>query len=727
MNRPHLQDSLGIAGTVVAEKYRVDQVIGEGGFSVVYRAEHIIWKQPVALKCFKVLANVPPKMREELLSGFIQEGKLMTSLSSRTAAIVQARDVGTFQARDGSTVPYMVLEWLEGRSLDVVLSAENGIGLPARQLHEVMALFEPVASALDTVHALNIAHRDIKPANLFVIGDARSPNAFMKILDFGIAKVMAEHAQLATALAQTGQEITAFTPNYGAPEQFSRTHGATGPWTDVFALALIMVEMVRGGVPALQGNDYLQLAVASRDPMVRPTPRAFGINVNDAVEAVFAKALAISPKDRFRTAGEFWSALRKSVYPSEPTWLPQGQGGAPDRLSIPGGMPASGYSYGQTGPRTPVQTPPTGVGAGAAPSNPNPTNVPVAAPATPQKSGSNVVLFALIGMLVLGGGAAGLYFGVLKKSTAPVTTASAEPSSLVAAAPSGSASATPPPIGPESCPSNMAFVPGGQFFMGTDNQEKVPALTISQPAHKVTLSPYCIDIYEVTAKEYKECSDAGGCKRARTAPEYPKPEKLSEADYQRNVTAYSEFCNFDKPGRENHPINCVTWDLASAYCKNKGGRLPTEAEWEFAARGSDGRKFPWGDQIGNDKDHMNAAGLEFSAWEKSKGMSESARMYDQDDGFPGTAPVGSFKAGKTKFGLYDMVGNVWEWTNDYFGSYSADEQTDPTGARDGDKHAMRGGGFNGGYEAWLDPAFRYFMPNAVQSHGIGFRCAKPLR
>ncbi len=188
-----------------------------------------------------------------------------------------------------------------------------------------MALFEPVASALETVHrCCNIAHRDIKPANLFVIGDPRGPSAFMKILDFGIAKVMAEHAQLATALAQTGQEITAFTPNYGAPEQFSRSHGATGPWTDVFALALIMVEMLRGGVPALQGSDYLQLAVASRDPLVRPTPRAFGVPVSDAVEAVFRRALEISPRDRFRTAGEFWAQLRKAIYPAEATWVPSG-------------------------------------------------------------------------------------------------------------------------------------------------------------------------------------------------------------------------------------------------------------------------------------------------------------------------------------------------------------------------------------------------------------------
>ena len=178
------------------------RLVDEGGFSVVYRAEHIIWKQHVALKCFNALANVPAHLKDELLQAFIQEGKLMTSLSSRTAAIVQARDVGSMTVpQTGQVIPYMVLEWLDGRPLDKVLVDERQRGVPARSIFEVLALLEPVASALDVVHAQNIAHRDIKPANLFVIGDPRGVGTFVKILDFGIAKVMAEHAPAAFAAA----------------------------------------------------------------------------------------------------------------------------------------------------------------------------------------------------------------------------------------------------------------------------------------------------------------------------------------------------------------------------------------------------------------------------------------------------------------------------------------------------------------------------------------------
>src|SRR3954462_5437929 len=142
------RDPLGITGTIIADKYRLGPVIGEGGFSVVYKAEHTIWQQPVAIKCFKILANAPEDQRDRLLDGFIQEGKLMAQLSSRSAAIVQARDIGTFTSPDGQWIPYMVLEWLEGKPLDVVLWEERRAGVPARSIGETMALMEPAAAAL---------------------------------------------------------------------------------------------------------------------------------------------------------------------------------------------------------------------------------------------------------------------------------------------------------------------------------------------------------------------------------------------------------------------------------------------------------------------------------------------------------------------------------------------------------------------------------------------------
>src|SRR3954466_6878817 len=125
-------DPLNIVGTTVAEKYDIEAVVGEGGFGIVYRAMHKIWKQPVAIKCFKALMEVAPNVREGLLKDFIQEGALLTQLSGRTASIVQARDVGTFVTAGGQWVPYMVLEWLDGRTLEGIVDEERTGGRTVR-------------------------------------------------------------------------------------------------------------------------------------------------------------------------------------------------------------------------------------------------------------------------------------------------------------------------------------------------------------------------------------------------------------------------------------------------------------------------------------------------------------------------------------------------------------------------------------------------------------------
>src|SRR6188474_373774 len=138
-------DTFGIVGTVIAEKYNVERVVDEGGFSVVYKAEHLIWREPVALKCFKVLAGAPPDQRDKLLDAFIQEGKLMTSLSSRSAAIVQARDIGKLTTSDGQWIPYIVMEGLDGKPLDLVLYEEHKQRLPPRNIPETLALLAPAA------------------------------------------------------------------------------------------------------------------------------------------------------------------------------------------------------------------------------------------------------------------------------------------------------------------------------------------------------------------------------------------------------------------------------------------------------------------------------------------------------------------------------------------------------------------------------------------------------
>jgi formylglycine-generating enzyme required for sulfatase activity len=267
------------------------------------------------------------------------------------------------------------------------------------------------------------------------------------------------------------------------------------------------------------------------------------------------------------------------------------------------------------------------------------------------------------------------------------------------------------------------LVPGGRFFMGTDSTS--PALALARPSHKVAIDTFCIDAFEVTAEDYKSCSDQGDCKRPETKPVYPKGDKETQAEHDKKVEVLAELCNFGKPDRDKHPINCVSWTLSSAYCNARGKRLPTEAEWEFAARGSDGRKFPWGDDPG-DHTFMNACGAECNKWEGGHTLPLTNTMFPGDDGFFGTAPVGSFPKGKTKYGAFDVVGNVWEWTSDFFATYTPDEAINPKGPPVGDRHAIRGGAFNGGVPEWLDPAFRYHQVTEASVAAIGFRCARSL-
>jgi formylglycine-generating enzyme required for sulfatase activity len=256
----------------------------------------------------------------------------------------------------------------------------------------------------------------------------------------------------------------------------------------------------------------------------------------------------------------------------------------------------------------------------------------------------------------------------------------------------------------------MVAIPGGRFFMGSDDD-----LPAEKPAHKVTLRAFCIDIHEVTADAYRACSDRGDCKRAGTTNRW-------EGITPKEAKAYDPLCTAADPKKGTHPINCVDWMMADRFCRAAGKRLPTEAEWEFAARGSDGRKYPWGDAAPTAK-HLNACGAECVLWGKRHGAPQE-NMYEADDGFATTAPVGSFPLGASPFGVMDVVGNVWEWTADWYGPYASDDQDEPTGPSSGATRVIRGGAWNGAYPDWVRPTFRFHDAPETRSHGVGFRCAK---
>jgi serine/threonine protein kinase len=296
-------DPLDLVGTELDGRFRVEAFVAAGGFGLVYRATHLRWNRPVAVK---VLASpMHPDDEKDLVDAFLREGAVQNDLARQCLGVVQTYDVGTWIAPDGKSRLYLVLEWLAGHTL-----AEYRRLFPARwTLSDVLTRLGPVAEALATAHRRGIAHRDVKPGNLFVLAaeaDGTPPAVATKLLDFGVAKVASERGG---GFLSTGGEATAFTVGYAAPEQLARAHGSTGPWTDVHAMALICAELLSGKLP-YGSHQPLRAMASALDPNRRPTPLTLGVPVSTAVEAVFVRALSMDIGARHADAGAFWEALK---------------------------------------------------------------------------------------------------------------------------------------------------------------------------------------------------------------------------------------------------------------------------------------------------------------------------------------------------------------------------------------------------------------------------------
>ena len=214
----------------------------------------------------------------------------------------------------------------------------------------------------------------------------------------------------------------------------------------------------------------------------------------------------------------------------------------------------------------------------------------------------------------------------------------------------------------------MVFVPAGEFLMGSNTNSN------ERPPHQVYLDDYWIDKYPVTNDQFQRF--------------------MSEKDYQAQGNWRSEFT----PGKENHPVVNVTWDDASAFCEWAGKRLPTEAQWEKAARGADGRVYPWGNQW--DGSRCNASGR-------------------------GTTPVDQYPNGVSPYGCYDMGGNVDEWCEDWHDKsyYASSPKQNPTGPSSGATRVLRGGSWGTADDDFLRTAYRTYLVPTRYYYYIGFRCA----
>jgi formylglycine-generating enzyme required for sulfatase activity len=221
----------------------------------------------------------------------------------------------------------------------------------------------------------------------------------------------------------------------------------------------------------------------------------------------------------------------------------------------------------------------------------------------------------------------------------------------------------------------MIEVPEGVFEMGSEQGN-----ADERPTHRVDISTFWIDELETTSGQYMQCVEAGMCAEP----------------------AGSAGCNGMIEARASHPINCIDWVQAQAYCAWADKRLPTEAEWEKAARGTAGRRFPWGDQLPN------------------------PQLLNYANNLQSTSEVGSYADGISFYGVHDMSGNVSEWTADFYASdyYSLSPASDPTGPEEGADRVARGGDWKIRFETSQTTTVRIRLGVSTVANTVGLRCAR---
>jgi formylglycine-generating enzyme required for sulfatase activity len=261
-----------------------------------------------------------------------------------------------------------------------------------------------------------------------------------------------------------------------------------------------------------------------------------------------------------------------------------------------------------------------------------------------------------------------------------------------ASAPDAFAVAASPPTdaapAPQACPEGEVWIPpttAEGYLMGKGIKGE----------HRVVLTHgFCLDAGEVTVREYLKCVEAGACKE----PWRGDP--------------YSTY-----PSKPDYPVNMVSWTKAHAYCAWAGKRLPTEAEWEWAATGPDQTRYPWGDEPEPSCEYVDYTKFGAPKW---------AAGADVGCGGGGPSPVGSHPKGDKVWpagALHDMSGNVWEWVEDAFLPYSSEPATDPVVRQESAVHGLRGGGWNRSYAAMV-VTYRGAAHYGYQVPALGFRCVR---
>jgi len=537
---------------------------------------------------------------------------------------------------------FLVMDFVDGTNLDALVLQRG-----AQPEATVIAWTNQLLDALAYIHARGVLHRDIKPLNIILTSDGR-----VMLVDFGLVKVIdTNNPYTATALRGMG------TAGYAPIEQYGANAQHTDARTDLYALGATLYFLLTAREP----TEVHQRVV---NPANLLAPRALNANISAQTESVVLRAMQVQPQNRYASSAEMRQALNARATPPVSQTIPQ-------------------YAPPLTQTR------------------------PQPAPRQPRSSSSFRINWWMVGiimvLLILCASAMFAYSALSMLTTTgtygtptmlplPVLPTLILPTDAPTpiAKPTNTLPAPTPTSIPTLVPGSrageermiggapMMFVPAGDFTMGSNDGN-----SDEKPVHTVYLDTFWIDKLEVTNALYKKCVDVGKCSAPSNKSSSTRPSYYGNATF------------------DSYPVLYVVWNAASAYCAWAGKRLPTEAEREKAARGTDGRIYPWGNTF--DKKLLNSS-------EGGKGD---------------TTAVGSYPGDVSPYGALDMAGNVVELVSDWYdGSYYANSPlNNPKGPSSGQYRAASGGGWY-----WDSSAARTYHRGYVDfvtpMYVVGFRCAR---
>ena len=632
----------------LASRFRLVRLLGQGGMGAVYLAEQVaVGNRPVALKVLSRKLLDDPNFLLRFQNEAASTGRI------HHANVVTIYESG--QADDGT--PYIAMEFLEGESLAEALKRRGALSVP-----EVAEILQQAARGLNAAHKLGIIHRDLKPDNIFLtypdddnvarvsppaqavppasppakVEGAIAPtgaleNLVVKIVDFGIAKLRESGAH-----TQTGMVLG--TPAYMSFEQASGMRSdELDARSDVYSLGVVVYEMLTGRTPFHSDTPvgYLRMHMQEDPPPfqnVKPDLPALA-----QLESVVMKALT---KDRTQRYGPVLEFARAFAEATEPATAEVGAVREPPL-----------HDNG-----TPGQVPP-----------PLTVRDTISAATSARTTRSRLILWVGVTAAALLLVLVGWYVSSFMhpQGGPPIEPASVQTPQEAVPTPAAKLKVNP------KDGLKYVWIPPGTYMMGCSPGD-TECYGKEKPPHQVTITKgFWLGQTEVTVEAYKRLAAATG-RQMPPEPEDPEGRPLNPGW-----------------GDEAMPIVDVAWDDAQAYCRWAGGRLPTEAEWEYAARGgSTATRYGDLDEIAWDADNSGRQRLDS---ERMKDDDQANYLKRLNENGNGIHEVGQKRA--NGFGLYDMLGNVWEWVNDWYDEnyYKNSSSEDPAGPASGQFRVLRGG------------------------------------